>query len=332
MSFLRRLLSFDLIQMVIEVAAVAILVFLLQSVLNIFPTAFLQSPFGSIFTNVVYAFAIFGILFLASRWLEHRSLSEMGLPRHPWARPLLLGFLLGSGLISIVIFILAIAGFYHITGIEPLTAFQLIVLIISSGLLALHFLRNKGNRKIGFFQYLLFICLGFGLLPAVASLLLLLAAAIQEELVLRGMVFRLLERSLGSWLALILSSLAFGAIHLSNPGATLVSALAIALTAGVIMGAIYLLTRNLWWAIGVHLGWNFFEGPFFGVQVSGHSGYGGYFSASLTGPAMWTGGSFGPEAGLVAILIGGAAGLLLCVWAARQHRIVKPRRREQTSH
>ena len=162
----------------------------------------------------------------------------------------------------------------------PGDAVQLVVLIIASSLLALLLLRNKGKRKIGFFHYLLFVFLGFGLLPVAASLLLLLAAAMQEELVFRGMIFRLLERTLGSWIAVTLSALAFGVLHLTNPGATLVSTLAITLTAGVIMAAIYLLTRSLWWVIGLHLGWNFFEGPVFGAQISGHTAYGGFFSAS----------------------------------------------------
>lgn len=331
MSFLRRLVSFTLVQMVIEVAAVAVLIILLQALLNIFPSAFLQSTFGDTLANVLYACVIFGVLFLASRRLEHYPLSEMGLPRQHWGRPLLLGFLSGGGLMVAVIFVLALTGCYHITGIAPLSAVQLVVLIVASGLLTLLLLRNKGKRKMGFFHYLLFVFIGFGLLPVAASLILLLAAAIQEELVFRGILFRLLERTLGSWIALILSALAFGVIHLMNPGATLVSALAITITAGVIMAAIYLLTRSLWWVIGLHLGWNLFEGPVFGAQISGHGTYGGFFSASLTGPQAWTGGAFGPEAGLVAILIVGLVGLFLCIQAARQHRIVKPGWRQQTS-
>jgi membrane protease YdiL (CAAX protease family) len=151
----------------------------------------------------------------------------------------------------------------------------------------------------------------------------LLAAAVQEELIFRGMIFRLLERALGSWIAVLLSALLFGAAHLANPDATLVSTLAIMLTAGVILAALYLLTRSLWWVIGLHLGWNFFEGPIFGAPLSGRT-MPVLLHASLTGPQAWTGGTFGPEAGLVAILIVGSVGLLLCVLAARQHRIMRP--------
>lgn len=331
MSSLRRLGSLALLQMVIEVVVVAVLILLLQALLNVFPSAFLQSAFGDTLANVLYACVIIGVLFLAGRWLEHRTLSEMGLPRQHWGRPLWLGFLFGGGLMVAVIFVLALTGCYHITGIEPLNAVQLVVAVVASGLLTWLFLQNKGQRKIGFFHYLLFVLLGFGLFSVAASLLLLLAAAMQEELVFRGMIFRLLERALGSWIAVILSALTFGALHALNPGATLVSTLAITLTAGVVIAAVYLLTRSLWWAIGLHLGWNFFEGPVFGAQISGHTISGGFFSASITGPEAWTGGAFGPEAGLVAILLVGSVGLLLCIRAARQQRIMKPSWREQTS-
>lgn len=331
MSFFRRLLSFELIQMVIEVLVVAIVVILLQSAMNLFPTTFLQSLFGTTLSNILYACAIFGVLLLASRWLERRSLSEMGLPHQHWKRQFLRGFLLGGGLMGIVMFVLIITGSYHITSIEPLSAIQLVVLIIASAFLILPLLRNKEKMKIGFFQYVLFAFLAFGLLPVATSFLLLLAGAVQEELVFRGMIFRLLERVLGSWIALVLSALAFGLIHLFNPGATLVSTLAITLTGGVIMAAIYLLTGSLWWAIGLHLGWNFFEGSIFGVEISGQSGYENFFSATLTGQEIWTGGAFGPESGLVAILIVGSVGILLCVRAARQHRMVKPRWQQQPS-
>ena len=285
MPLLRRLVSFALVQMVIEVAAVAVLVILLQVLLSLLPAPFLQSTIGATVMNVLVACVIVGVFLLARRWLEHRSLPEIGLPGHHWSRQLLLGFLLGGSLMGAVIGVLALAGFYRITSIEPIDA----------------------NR--------LFLFL--------ASFLLFLAAAVQEEVVFRGMIFRLLERTLGSWIAVILSALSFGAIHLANPHATLISALAIIITAGVILAAIYLLTRSLWWVIGLHLGWNFFEGPIFGAQISGLTTP-ALFHASLTGPQAWTGGAFGPEAGLVAILIVGSAGLLLCIVAARQHRVMIP--------
>ncbi len=291
MPFLRRLISFALVQMGIEVTAVAVLVILLQLLLSLFPASFLQSTIGATLMNVLVACVIVGVFLLACRWLERRSLSEIGLPGHHWGRQFLLGFLLGGGLMGAVIGVLALAGFYRITSIEPIDANQLFLFLMS---------------------FLLF-----------------LAAAVQEEVLFRGMIFRLLERALGSWIALVLSALSFGAVHLANPHATLVSTLAIILTAGVILAAVYLLTRSLWWVIGLHLGWNFFEGPIFGAQISGLTTP-ALFHASLTGPHLWTGGAFGPEAGLVAIFVVGSAGLLLCMLAARQRRIMTPHWLQQT--
>jgi hypothetical protein len=79
MSLLRRLVSFALMQLVIEVAAVAVLVILLQFLLGLLPATFLQSTIGATLMNVLVAGVIVGVLLLASRWLEHRPLSEIGL-------------------------------------------------------------------------------------------------------------------------------------------------------------------------------------------------------------------------------------------------------------
>lgn len=223
-----------------------------------------------------------------------------------------------------VILALAITGSYRITGIQPFAAVQLAFLMVALYLLALLFRRNK---KIGFLHYVLFVCLLFGFLPAAVSLLILIAGAVQEELIFRGMIFRKLERSFGSWIALIVSAILFGAIHLTNPNAILVSGIAIIVTAGILIAAIYILTRSLWWAIGIHPGWNFFEGSVFGTQISGHV-QSGFFSSIITGPVARSGGSFGPEAGLAAILIVGTIGFLLCLRAVRQHHML-PRNRRQ---
>src|SRR5581483_8176691 len=201
----------------------------------------------------------------------------------------------------------AITGSYHITGIHPFAAVEFVFFVVALCLLALLFRRNA---KIGFFHYVLFVFLLFGLLSTAVSLVILIGGAIQEELVFRGMIFRKLERSFGSWIALVVSAILFGLLHMANANATLVSTIALIVSAGVLFPAIYILTRSLWWAIGVHLGWNFFEGPVFGSQVSGHI-MPGFFSSVITGPIAWAGGGFGPEAGLASILIVGSVGFFL---------------------
>ena len=160
-----------------------------------------------------------------------------------------------------------------------------------------------------------------GLLPALAFFL---VGALVEELLFRGVLFRLIEKMTGTWIALVLSAVLFGAIHIGNPHATLFSSLAIALEAGVLLALAYVLTRSLWFAIGVHWGWNLFEGPIFGTQVSGGQFTATVLHAKMDGPAWLTGGSFGPEAGVVALIVCLAAAIIVGAVAIRKQRVITP--------
>lgn len=152
---------------------------------------------------------------------------------------------------------------------------------------------------------------GLGLALATA-----IAAAVGEEIVFRGVLFRLLEDSLGTTVALILSAAAFGLLHAGNPGATWVSTAAIALESGVLMGLAYSASRTLWLPIGLHFGWNFTEGGIFGAAVSGRH-YSGAIVAPLSGPPLITGGEFGPEASVVAVAVSLGASAALAWWCLR---------------
>ncbi|MEV4565486.1 CPBP family intramembrane glutamic endopeptidase [Nonomuraea sp. NPDC049419] len=149
--------------------------------------------------------------------------------------------------------------------------------------------------------------------------------AVTEELLFRGVLFRIVEERTGTVIALVVSGLLFGAMHLINPNATLWGAFAIALTAGVMLAAAYIATRSLWLPIGLHFAWNFTQGGIFGVTVSG-SGVqsGGLLNVTLSGPSALTGGAFGPEASLFALLICMVPTILLLRRAARTGRI-RPR-------
>jgi membrane protease YdiL (CAAX protease family) len=169
---------------------------------------------------------------------------------------------------------------------------------------------------------------GFGsVFGALALLGLTAAVAAVEELMFRGIVFRLVEELAGTRGALVVSGLLFGLLHLVNPGATPWGALAIAVEGGLMLGAAYAATRSLWLAIGIHLGWNYAEGGIFGATVSG-SGHGpaGLLTATLPGPAALTGGGFGPEASLLAIVVC-AVPTVLFLRAAGRRGLVYPRRR-----
>lgn len=144
-----------------------------------------------------------------------------------------------------------------------------------------------------------------------------------EEVVMRGIAFRILERSLGSWIALAISAAIFGLLHLLNPGATLLNAGAIMVEAGVLLAAAYMVTRSLWFCIGIHIAWNFTEGGIFSAAVSGGDTK-GLLQTKLTGADWLTGGAFGVEASVVALAICAAAGVLLVAKAMRQGNIVRP--------
>ncbi|RJY08247.1 CPBP family intramembrane glutamic endopeptidase [Aurantiacibacter aquimixticola] len=143
-----------------------------------------------------------------------------------------------------------------------------------------------------------------------------------EELLLRGVIFRWLEEFAGSWIALALSSLIFGFGHAGNDNATFFSSLAIAIEAGILLGAAYMLTRSLWLAVGLHAGWNVVQGMW-DVPISGND-FDGIVDATMSGPALLAGGGFGLEATVFALLVATGAGLWMLVLAARRGRIVKP--------
>ncbi|MCC2976665.1 CPBP family intramembrane metalloprotease [Sphingomonas sp. PL-96] len=130
-------------------------------------------------------------------------------------------------------------------------------------------------------------------------------AALIEETLVRAILFRLLWRAFGPLPAFTVSAAVFGVSHIVNPGATIVSVLCIALEAGIMLGALYALTGRLWVSIGVHAAWNFTQGYVFGAAVSGGEA-GPALAHSVARPdvsVLLTGGSFGPEASLPALLV-----------------------------
>ena len=148
-------------------------------------------------------------------------------------------------------------------------------------------------------------------------------AAFAEELLFRGILFRWIEEFAGSWAALILTSALFGLVHIENPNATWFSSFAIAVEAGLMLGGAYMLTRSLWAPMGLHAAWNFFQGYIFDVPVSGVPET-GLTRAILSGPALLSGGQFGLEASLFALVVSTGAGLCFVVLAVRRGQVVRP--------
>ena len=121
-----------------------------------------------------------------------------------------------------------------------------------------------------------------------------------EEILSRGYHLQTLASGLNMFWAVIISSAVFGLLHLANPNATWVSAAGI-FFAGVFLAYGYIRTKQLWLPIGLHIGWNFFEGVGFGFPVSGLADIYKMLRIQIHGPEIWTGGAFGPEAGLIVV-------------------------------
>jgi uncharacterized protein len=138
-----------------------------------------------------------------------------------------------------------------------------------------------------------------------------LGAAVFEELLFRGVLFRILEETAGTAIALVASALVFGALHGINPGATLLSTGAIAVESGLLLALAYAAVRNLWLPIGMHLAWNFTEGSVLGAKVSGTAERISLFRSDLSGPTLFTGGGFGPEGSVVSMAVCLALSLVL---------------------
>jgi membrane protease YdiL (CAAX protease family) len=146
---------------------------------------------------------------------------------------------------------------------------------------------------------------------------------ITEEIISRGILFRLTEEGLGTWIALLVSALFFGFAHGFNPGASAWSSIAISIEAGLLFGLLYHVTRSLWWCIGLHAGWNFVQGAVFGIPVSGIP-VDGLFESRLQGPDWLDGGSFGAEASVLTVLTCSVASLWLLRRMLRARSVVAP--------
>ncbi|MDO9257243.1 MAG: CPBP family intramembrane metalloprotease [Bacteroidales bacterium] len=204
-----------------------------------------------------------------------------------------------------------------------------------------HFLRNVFT---GFFTGFLFLSvvilvMYFGksytilsfnpvsfLIPALA---LGISSAVFEEILFRGIIFRITEEKLGSVWALIISSSFFGFAHLANENSTIFSAIAITIEAGLFLGAAYIYSRNLWLPIFIHFAWNFSEGGIYGAIISGNGLEKSFINSKIDGPELITGGAFGPENSLQSVILGLIIGIMFLWMANKKNKLVKPYWKQQ---
>ena len=149
------------------------------------------------------------------------------------------------------------------------------------------------------------------LLGAFSALAFFTIPAAMEEAVVRGYAFQAVVESWGVGAALTITAIIFGALHYGNPDFGWVPLVNITL-AGVLLVVVYLKTLSLWWATGVHLGWNWTLGYLADVPVSGLELMDApYYEGHPVGPEWLSGGGFGPEASLIAAVVLLLASILL---------------------
>ena len=238
-------------------------------------TGFVPEPFNSIWNQILNFLVITGSVYIARRWLDKKSFESLGLKL---SAQTLFDILAGIGMTFIqmgFIYLLMLSlGWLTFEGFA--WEFDPINVVITSVLTA----------------FVVFIFVGWN-----------------EELLSRGYHLQTIASGINLFWGVIISSAVFGLLHLGNPNATWVSAAGI-FFAGIYLAYGYRRTKQLWLPIGLHIGWNFFEGVVFGFPVSGLDIY-ALTRIQVHGPELWTGGAFGPEAGLIvlpSLLVG--AGLI----------------------
>lgn len=225
-----------------------------------------------------------GSVYAARRWLDRRSFESLGLKVNPQA---LKDVLAGIGISVIQM------GFIYVL------------------MLALDWLTFEG------FAWQ-FDPISTVLTSTLTLFVVFLFVGWNEEIFSRGYQLQTIASGLNLFWGIVLSSVIFGWLHLGNPNSNWVSVAGI-FFAGVFLAYGYVRTKQLWLPIGLHIGWNFCEGVVFGFPVSGLDIY-ALTRIEITGPELWTGGAFGPEAGLI-ILPSLVLGGVLIYWFTRNRRI-----------
>ena len=145
---------------------------------------------------------------------------------------------------------------------------------------------------------------GFSVEKQFSVFMMFLAVAVGEEMIFRGVIFRWIDERWNTCVALLISAILFGWMHISNDNATWWSSLAIAVEAGLLLGAAYKWSGSLWVPIGIHWAWNYTQGNIFGLAVSGSEAGETMLTTIVNGPDIITGGAFGPEASIISVILG----------------------------
>jgi membrane protease YdiL (CAAX protease family) len=273
-------------------------VILVNILTTIILTMFLQDPraiMGMLGHPLVRSANAFGELasallsyWIAARWLDRRPFAAFGFHfNQNWWIDLAFGLFLGGFLMVFIFFAELSAGWITITG------------TLQTGSVGSNFWGEIASYVILF-----------------------LAVGISEEMLSRGYElrnlaegfnFKALSPRTALLLAYLVSASMFGLFHLANANTTWVSTLNL-IVAGLFLGLGFVLTGELAIPIGLHITWNFFQGNVFGFPVSGGGSNATFIAIQQGGPDAWTGGPFGPEAGLIGLVAIALGSLLIFLW------------------
>lgn len=226
--------------------------------------SFLDTPLGMMSSSAISFLCATIIGYLCGKFIEDLPFKTLGwVFNRTWLKDFLLGIGLGILTLCVAVFLT-----FPMNGITLL-------------------LNHADNSQTIFYTFLS----SFGVF---------FVAAAFEEVLFRGYIFQTFVRAKLAWLGILLTSLPFAIVHLGNPNASWISSVNTAI-AGVWFGIAYLKTRSLWLAFGIHLGWNWFQGAFFGINVSGLSQIAPnpLFNARIAENLNWlNGGNYGIEGGI----------------------------------
>jgi uncharacterized protein len=162
------------------------------------------------------------------------------------------------------------------------------------------------------------------ILPLFSNLWNTFVNSIAAEVLIIGIFFRLTEKWLGSWIALLILTSLFVILHISAPGATIISAIAVSMHAAFLLGPAYIYTRSLWVPIAIHFAWDFSYAGVCGASINGYTMDNSLLNTTTNGSDLWTGGYFGPQGSVQAGALSLLMGIIFLNLSRRHDRIVQP--------
>ena len=284
--FLAMVWWFPLVPVVVYIALFYLFLTLFLKCLFAISPAFVvgPGPFAGPLTEIAEALAAIVAMWLLFRFFEKRSIRQSGFDTTRAGMDLVCGFVFGLVLVSFVVMFDLAFGVYKFSGF------------------------NSGFNPL-------------------STLIIFFFAALTEEVIFRGFLFQMCEKRLGVWPAFAITCFLFGLAHMLNDvhGATfgmkLLGSISLMLEAGIVLNAAFLVRRTLWLPLGLHWAWNFFEGPIYGMPVSGANLGTPMLMAKLQGPDVLTGGYFGPEGSVAGVLFGTIGGALMLWYAVRRGQV-----------